>query len=148
MNSRKHGGWKSSEYTIWAGIKQRCLNPKSPSFHNYGGRGIRVCNSWNASFENFLADMGPRPSKAHSIDRIDPNGDYMPENCRWATTKEQRANKRPNKWQRIVLLLAADAADEVSAMVAANEPDELISQHIARTFKPEQLEINAMGAGE
>lgn len=136
MNSRKHGGWKSSEYTIWAGIKQRCLNPKGPSFHDYGGRGIRVCVRWASSFENFLSDMGPRPSHDHSVDRINHNGDYSPENCRWATAKEQHANKRPNKWQRIVLLLAADAADEVIAMVAANEPDELISAYIARTYKP------------
>lgn len=81
MNSRKHGMWRTSEYRIWSGIKQRCLNPKGTAFHNYGGRGIRVCERWSGSFENFFADMGRRPSPAHSIERRDVNGDYQPGNC-------------------------------------------------------------------
>jgi hypothetical protein len=63
----------------------------------YGGRGIKVCGRWDA-FDNFLHDMGERPSNAHSIDRIDVNGDYTPDNCRWATAKEQGLNRRDTRW--------------------------------------------------
>ncbi len=74
----------------------RCTNERNKFFHNYGGRGITVCDRWRDSFENFLADMGPRPSEQHSIDRIDNNGNYEPGNCRWATKKQQLHNLRRN----------------------------------------------------
>jgi hypothetical protein len=85
---------QSAEWRIWAGMKKRCLNPKVKAFERYGGRGIRVCNRWASSFENFLADMGPRPSKQHSVERDDVDGDYEPSNCRWATRPEQARNTR------------------------------------------------------
>lgn len=74
-------------------MKNRCYNPKCPRYKDWGGRGIRVCDRWLASFEAFYADMGPRPPKT-SIDRIDVNGNYEPGNCRWADIKTQRANRR------------------------------------------------------
>ena len=91
---KKHGLWRTSEYRTWDGIKQRCLNANSKGYENYGGRGIKVCDRW-MEFENFILDMGNKPSKFHSIDRIDNNGDYEPSNCRWATLKVQNSNKRP-----------------------------------------------------
>jgi hypothetical protein len=87
------GGNKSPEYRCWAGMLTRCNNTSDHGFPNYGGRGIKVCDSWK-HFENFLKDMGTRPSSLHSIDRIDNNGPYAPWNCRWGTTKQQGANKR------------------------------------------------------
>lgn len=78
-------------------INQRCEREALPEYKNYGGRGIKVCDRWRNSFEAFYADMGPRPSKKHSVDRIDNDGDYEPGNCRWATAKEQCNNTRKNR---------------------------------------------------
>lgn len=84
------------EYGIWSNIKHRCLNPNYRDYKNYGGRGIAVCDRWRDSFDNFMDDMGPRPSLKHSIDRIDNNGNYEPSNCRWATYSQQNRNQRLN----------------------------------------------------
>lgn len=82
------------EYDIWGGIKSRCLNPRYHAYPYYGGRGITLCDRWRDSFTNFYADMGPRPSPQHSIDRTDNEKGYFPENCRWSTSKEQARNTR------------------------------------------------------
>lgn len=96
----RHGegsnGKESPEYRTWTSLRNRCLNPTNISFPEYGGRGIGVCERWS-SYENFLVDMGRRPSARHSIDRIDVNGNYAPENCRWSTTKIQNRNVRSNR---------------------------------------------------
>ena len=87
-------GGATPEYDAWKSLRARCKNPKTRSYHLYGGRGITVCERWDNSFEAFLEDMGTKPSPEHSLDRINTNGNYEPSNCRWATNEEQRANKR------------------------------------------------------
>jgi hypothetical protein len=85
---------KSLEYKVWIGMKQRCTNPKNPDFKDYGARGITMCQRWLDSFDDFVTDMGPRPSIKHSIDRIENHKGYEPGNCRWATNLEQSRNRR------------------------------------------------------
>lgn len=92
--STKHGKHSSPEYNSWMGMKQRCNDPAAQNYPWYGALGVRVCERWINSFADFLADMGAKPSSEHSIDRIDPFGNYEPGNCRWATRAEQSANKR------------------------------------------------------
>lgn len=80
-------------YLVWQGMKTRCYNPNAIAYPLYGGRGIKVCATWRDSFKQFIHDMGPRPSKKHQLDRIDNDGDYCPENCRWATAKVNNRNR-------------------------------------------------------
>src|SRR5882672_8461783 len=88
---------RTPEYRRWEAMKQRCYNSKCKAYPYYGGRGIKVCDSW-LKFSGFFADMGFRPSPDHSLDRIDSNGDYGPDNCRWTTDDIQIANRSCTVW--------------------------------------------------
>jgi hypothetical protein len=106
------GGQTSPEYRAWKEMLKRCYNPHVVYFKNYGGRGITVCQQWRDSFQVFLADMGSRPGKGYSVDRIDNDKGYEPGNCQWATRAKQSRNKRNNHWvtykgQRMILTDAA-----------------------------------------
>ena len=104
-----HGLRRSLEYRAWAHAKQRCTNPNHVGWHLYGGRGIRMCDRWLNDFAAFYADMGPKPTPKHSLDRINPNGPYAPDNCRWASDREQVRNSRATK-----------CSEEVAAKIRAS----------------------------
>lgn len=98
--STRHGGGRRGaarmpEFTIWLSMRQRCRDPKTACYYRYGGAGVYVCKRWSL-FENFMADMGQRPTPKHSIDRVDGSKGYEPGNCRWATAKEQGRNRKNN----------------------------------------------------
>lgn len=117
---RRHGeaarSGKSAQYLIYRGMIRRCYNKANKSYHRYGGRGIAVCERWLNSFTDFLEDVGRRPSPAHSLDRYpDPDGNYEPGNCRWATQVEQQNNRTNNRivirnGQRMTLTQLAEMA--------------------------------------
>lgn len=94
MRNTKHNLSYSRIHRIWKGMKERCNNPKAKAYKNYGGRGIKVCDEWNDNFEKFFKDMKEGYADNLTIDRVDNNGSYCKDNCRWATNTEQQKNKR------------------------------------------------------
>lgn len=94
-NSSIHGMANTRIYSIWKNMKERCRNKNKSNYKYYGGRGISVCDKWINSFKNFYEDMGDPTTNKHSIDRINTNGNYEPNNCKWSTQSEQCINKRP-----------------------------------------------------
>lgn len=132
------GCWKRTKRTplvirqvrhCWGSMIHRCHCENDPYYHNYGGRGISVCERWRNSLTDFAADMGPRPSPKHEIDRINNNGNYEPGNCRWATRIEQSRNRRDNQWIEFGgrRMIAADWAKELGLASSAS-----ITKRIAR----------------
>lgn len=93
----KHGLTNTPEYNVWRTMKARCHTPTNRDYYLYGDRGISVCEEWRNSFSAFIRDMGFRPGKGYSLDRIDSNGNYEPGNCRWTTDRVQTRNKRSNR---------------------------------------------------
>jgi hypothetical protein len=129
--SREWGAFPQPEYFAWHNMIRRCRDPRDRSFERYGGRGIRVCDRWRDDFMAFLSDMGPRPTAAYSLDRINNNGPYTPENCRWATKPQQGQNhlgsfgtrtearfayRRAARRQRIISEISAAWAREAAAV--------------------------------
>lgn len=113
MSNRKHGKSVANDatYRVWCGMRNRTATPSCSGYERYGGRKIKVCKRWLESFENFLADMGSKP-EGMSLDRIDNNGNYSPDNCRWATRSEQMRNTRGNN-----LLTYGDRTQCVAAWI-------------------------------
>lgn len=110
----RHGRSGTPEYLSWAGMFQRCNNANNVRYHRYGARGISVCERWK-DFAIFFADMGERPSSAHTLERIDGNGNYEPGNCKWATKADQNRNKCDNRYieykgQRLTVMDASKLA--------------------------------------
>jgi len=97
INNTRHGGYYTAENNVWRCMLQRCTNQNNPRYADYGGRGIAVCEHW-LSFENFLADMGARPSADHQIERIDNDRGYEPGNCKWLIRKMQQRNRRSSRF--------------------------------------------------
>lgn len=118
----KHGcaiyGSVSIEFAAWSSMKARCLKADHKAYKDYGGRGIKVCDRWLNSFQNFLEDMGKKPTPKLSLDRIDVNGNYEPSNCRWATHSEQRRNLRKNRYLEYKgrKMILADWAKELNCL--------------------------------
>ena len=122
--------WRKDKplYATWMSMKQRCYNPKNKKYPSYGGRGVKVCDRWLESYDSFASDMGERPTN-HSIDRIDNNGDYTPNNCRWATPVQQGNNQ-----QRSL------RTEEVEVIVSLNEQG-LSSRKIAKAISRSQTAV-------
>ncbi len=140
-----HGMRNAPEYNIWAKMRERCTKASYQDFQNYGGRGIAICERWQ-QFANFYADMGPRPSAAHTLDRIDVNGDYAPGNCRWATRAQQARNKRGTlyleyKGQQLPM---ADVADLIGVTYATLENRIRRGDTGERLFRPTRTRIGRL----
>lgn len=126
-------GQQTPEYMTWAHMIKRCENQTYHGFANYGGRGIKVCERWRASFLAFFEDMGLRPSAKHSLDRKDVNGDYTPDNCRWASAKEQGRNRRNNR----ILTIAGESVTLAEAAERFGVNRGTIKGRLARGWTPE-----------
>jgi hypothetical protein len=133
QNAMSHGHSYGPEYNSWVGMLQRCTNPKNTKYASYGARSITVCERWK-SFENFLADMGRRPGPEYSIDRKDNDGNYEPDNCRWATPVEQARNTRANR----ILSLGGQTLTEAEWAERLGVKQRLISQRLGRGWTVER----------
>lgn len=129
----KQGITKIPEYSVWRMMKQRCNNPRHKDYHRYGGRGIMVCERWTVSFVAFLADVGSRPAGT-TLDRKDNDGDYTPDNCRWATNHQQHRNKSTNR----LVPLAGERVTTTEASELTGISRETIASRLRRGWSPEK----------
>ena len=125
---------RASEYTIWASMQQRCKNPNHRSYANYGGRGIKIDPRWD-DYQEFLKDMGRRPSAKHSIDRVDANGNYTYDNCRWATAVVQAGNRRNSRH----VIINGSRLTPAEASVATGIPERTIHNWISTVAPSEDI---------
>lgn len=135
LGRKTHGMSKTPTFQCWASMLARCYSEKETSYKNYGARGISVCDSWRMGFANFLTDMGERPSRTHSIERIDNNGNYEPGNCRWATPAEQARNRRSNIW--ITYLGETKCANDWARLLGMERT--LIESRFHKGWPPEKI---------
>lgn len=126
---KKHGMAGKPSYIMWASLKSRCQNKNNPKYKNYGARGVKLCKRWQ-EFENFYSDMGEKPSEKHSIDRIDNNGDYTPQNCRWSLPSQQTRNRRSN------IVFNGECAIDASRRLGGH--DDLVSKRIKMGWSKER----------
>lgn len=126
----------------WYAMRQRCLSPRYPKYHRYGGRGITICQAWAASFDAFLRDMGPRP-EGTSIDRIDNDGNYEPGNCRWATMAEQIMNRPLKKARHFPAgITHAGVTDTVAGWARrVGIPEQTLRHRISRSNIPAEIAL-------
>ncbi len=149
VSNRRHGdavvGAVTAEYRVWAGMMSRCNNLSHNAYHNYGGRGIRVCERWR-TYENFLADMGRKPSPELSLDRIDNDGNYEPSNCRWATIKEQIANQRHNAGRPARVIVVDGVPGELQSwLTLCGLPEGTFYSRVRAGTSPEDVIRSALG---
>lgn len=128
-----HGLSRRPEHAIWSGMHQRCADHRHPTYASYGGRGITVCDRWQ-TFENFYADMGPRPTPAHTIDRKDNDRGYDPENCRWITRSQQSRNTSRN----IIVLWRGQRMCLKDAAALTNISYNTVKERVRRGWTPER----------
>ncbi len=143
-----NGRW-TPEYSAWKNMIFRCENPNYKHYRDYGGRGITICMRWN-NFQNFFADMGEKPSREYSLDRIDVNGNYEPSNCRWATQQQQVLNRRPIlRAKRQSLDFAIEVLMKMAEWEFSRNATLASEQTALRKFARESIdEIHAIDRGE
>lgn len=107
-------------YGVWNGMKQRCFNPNSTGYANYGGRGISVCRRWRESFQHFKNDMGPKPHPTYQLDRRNNDGDYTPKNCRWVSPSQNGANRKRVAFDKQNLVHAARQPISINGILHRN----------------------------
>lgn len=140
---KTHGGTGTPEYEAWRHMVRRCVNPKDPAYKYYGARGIGVCDRWRDDFLVFLTDMGLRPSSNHSLDRIDNQKSYSPDNCRWATWIEQNNNRRNSR------ILTYDGKSQSVAQwaVALGMKEDTIRKRLNRGWSAEKTLTHPLQLG-
>jgi hypothetical protein len=130
-----HGKTHTPEYRSWSSLRGRCNNPNDKQYPDYGGRSIKVCERWNTSFDNFYADMGPRPAPRYSVERIDVNKGYEPSNCCWIPCSEQTRNTRANV--RLTLFGQPMILADLALMVTLHAST--VSRKLAKGLTPEEI---------